>query len=124
MPPTKRRKRGAQPGNQNAARHGFYSDQFAPDELALIAAFTQDPTIDDELWMQRVFNRRLLRYSSREEMPTADLVELAKALAIGTGRVARLLRDKRALSGEAADGLAGAIALALDEISTELNVEL
>jgi len=39
-------------------------------------------------------------------------------------RLARLLRDRRALSGEAADGIAGAVSQALDELKTELNADL
>lgn len=35
---------------------------------------------------------------------------------MGTGRIARLLRTKRALTGEAGDTLARAIAVALDEL--------
>jgi hypothetical protein len=119
------------------ARHGFYSDQFTVDELALIAAFVSDLTLDDEIWMQRVLNRRLLAYvapgretggesddSAGEALDVATLVKVAQALAIGTGRVARLLRDKRALSGKAADGMAGAFALALQEVCTELGIAL
>lgn len=40
------------------------------------------------------------------------------------GRLGRLMRDQRAISGEAADGIAGAIAQALDELSTELGADL
>lgn len=113
----------------NSRTHGFYSAHFTPDELALIAEFVSDPTLDDEIWMQRVLNRRLLAHVSDNDggaqaVPLETLVKVAEALAAGTGRVARLLRDKRALSGEAADGIAGAIAAALDELSTELGVEL
>lgn len=39
-------------------------------------------------------------------------------------RLGRLLRDRRALVGEAADGMADAIAKALDELSNELGVKL
>lgn len=39
-------------------------------------------------------------------------------------RFSRMLRDQRALSGEAADGIAGAIAQALDELATELGTDL
>jgi hypothetical protein len=39
-------------------------------------------------------------------------------------RLGRLLRDRRALSGKAADGISGAMAQALDELSTELGVDL
>jgi hypothetical protein len=34
------------------------------------------------------------------------------------------MRDQRALSGAAADGISGAIAQALDELSTHMGVEL
>jgi hypothetical protein len=32
--PTRRRKRGGQPGNQNARKHGFYSSAMTPEELS------------------------------------------------------------------------------------------
>src|SRR5260370_4984453 len=47
--PTTPRKRGAQPGNANALQHGFYSDAFTLDELALVAALTKPPSPDDEV---------------------------------------------------------------------------
>jgi hypothetical protein len=111
-----------------AAGKTFYGDTFTPEELALMAAFVSDPTLDDELWMQRVLNHRLFRFTgdapSDESISLQLLVKVAEALARGTGRVARLLRDKRALSGEAADGIAGAIAAALDELTSELGIDL
>lgn len=128
MSPKPKRAKGAQPANQNAAKTGFYSDHFTEEELARIAALTTDPTLDDEIWMQRVLNHRLLAYAARPadgtELAVQQLIQVVETLAIGTGRVARLLRDKRALSGEAADGLTGAIAQALDELGTELGLEL
>lgn len=128
-PQPNRRKKGAQPGNSNAAAHSFYSDQFDTDELALIASFLSDLTLTDEIWMQRVLNRRLLAHlnTTNEEgnSPTIEeLTKVAEALATGTGRVARLLRDQRALSGEAADGIADAISKALDELGSELGLPL
>lgn len=124
LAPAPKAKRGGQPGNSNASSHRFYSDQFTADEIALVAGFASDPDLTDEIWMQRVFNRRLLQHVQGEELTTDTLVKIAEALAAGTGRVARLLRDKRALSGEATDGLADAIAHALDELGTELDLPL
>ena len=47
------------------------------------------------------------------------------ALALqATRTVARLLRDSRAISGEASDGLCAAIGQALDELSTEWGIDL
>jgi hypothetical protein len=52
------------------------------------------------------------------------LIKLFSLHAQNASRLGRLLRDQRALSGAAADGIAGAIAQALDELSTELGTEL
>jgi hypothetical protein len=113
--PAAKRQRGRPP------THGFYSRAFKTEELAWIAPFLTDLSLDHELWMQRVLNLRLFRYASEagDELPLAELVRVAEALTRGAGRVARLLRDRRALSGEAADGITGAIAQVLDELSTE-----
>ncbi len=119
----------------------FYAGQFSPDELALIAACVQDVNLDDELWLQRVLNLRLLGVAgdlgpaaaaeaaaTHADGPDADpdapppedlalkhLVRVAQALTTGAGRMARLLRDRRVLSGEAVEGLAQALTTALDE---------
>jgi len=118
------RKRGAQPHNANARTHGFYSDSFTLDELALVAALTEQPSLDDEVWMQRVMNRRLLqRLTSPKPITDAKLFKVAAALAVGTGRVARLLRDRRSLQGEESP-LAKAVAEALDLLADEMDEKL
>jgi plasmid maintenance system antidote protein VapI len=56
-----------------------------------------------------------------------DLESMAKLLALlgqNASRIGRLLRDQRALTGEAADGLLGALSTALDELGTEWDREL
>jgi hypothetical protein len=61
------------------------------------------------------------------EDPDADLPALARLFALhgqNASRLGRLLRDQRALSGAAADGIAGAIAQALDELGNELGADL
>lgn len=123
--PRPRRRRGGQPGNTNRLSHGFYSDQFSRDELARIAAYADDPTVDDEIWMQRVLNRRLLQYASRIDPDDAGTwIKIVEAMAVGTGRVARLLRARRDLSGEPNDALARVINQSLDELSDELGIAL
>ena len=67
------------------------------------------------------------RLSAILDDPTLDAHDLAKLLAIhgqNAGRLGRLLRDQRALSGESADGLLSALGTALDEIATELGITL
>ena len=56
-----------------------------------------------------------------------DVESLIRAFTLysqNASRLGRLLRDQRALSGAAADGIAGAIAQALDEINSELGVDV
>src|SRR5258706_15636116 len=76
------------PKQDRPATKTFYSEQFTTDELALVAAFVADPTLDDEIWMQRVLNHRLMVHANLKdpegEGPSTDvLIKLAEALAIG-----------------------------------------
>ena len=69
---------------------------------------------------------RLLAEEARSP-GTLSMQDLARLMALhsqNASRLGRLLRDKRALSGEAADGFAGAIGQALDELSTEWGIDL
>jgi hypothetical protein len=124
--------------DQERRTHSFYSPALQPEELADLDACAEELSLDDEIATTRVTLRRILALLSVEraerspEHPRAaeggmeprDYARLARLALIGGRTVARLLRDKRALSGEAADGLAGAISQALDELSTEWGIEL
>jgi hypothetical protein len=98
---------------------GFYDRTFSEDELSDVArlAAADDASLVEEIGMLRVCMRRVLE----ADLDPAKTLQL---LARGVGQLASLVRAQRALSGEAADGLADAIAKALDELSTELGIEL
>ena len=64
------------------------------------------------------------RQTRADEIQIAEMARLLALLGQNASRIGRLLRDQRALSGESADGLLGAIGQALDELSTELGVDL
>jgi CO/xanthine dehydrogenase FAD-binding subunit len=98
---------------------GFYDKTFTDEELLDIGrlAAAGGVSLDEEIAMLRVAMRRVL------EAPI-DAAKALQLLSRGAGQLATLMRAKRALSGEAADGLAGAFARALDELSTELGIEL
>ncbi len=98
---------------------GFYSKMFTDEELLDVGrlAATGDVSLDEEIAMLRIAMRRVL------EAPY-DPARALQLLSRAAGQLATLMRAKRALSGEAADGLAGAFAKALDELSTELGIEL
>lgn len=119
-----RRNKSAGPptGNQNARKHGFYSRQLTNQELADLIAAGDDLALADEIAINRVLLQRLL--AALETADAETLATIAPIILSGTRTIGRLLRDQRALSGEAADGIAGALAQALDELSTEWGVEL
>ena len=112
----------------------FYAASLKPDELSDLFTYADDLTLDDEIACARVVLRRLLALldaptitdPNGDSHPLAppDLARLFGLSLQATRTIARLLRDKRALTGEAADGISGAIAQALDELSTEWGIEL
>jgi hypothetical protein len=116
---------GAPAGNANALRHGFgaacpagpdHGGGNSPDECSI-------DTIIDLLYQRQL---QLDDYIDQVQ-EAATLIELTHLLRIygqNASRLGRLLRDRRALSGDAADGISGAIAAALDELSTELGTDL
>jgi hypothetical protein len=57
-------------------------------------------------------------------MTPENRARLAALSLAGARTIARLLRDKRALPGEAADGIPGTIAQAIDGLSTERGIPL
>ena len=58
------------------------------------------------------------------ELEAHDLKALLSLHAMTASRLGKLLRDRRALSGEAADGISDAFGKALDELATELGIDL
>lgn len=113
---------GAPPGNQNAVKHGYYIPRECEERL--------EGTSPDEWSIETIIldlcikQARLSRYI---EVQSGDLSadELARFLQIhgqNASRLGRLLRDRRALSGEA-DGISGVIARALEELHSELGTD-
>ena len=82
----------------------------------------------DEIACARVALRRVLAAlgapGDETGLSASEFARLATLAFQGTRTVSRLLRDQRALSGDAADGINGAIGAALDELSVMWGVEL
>jgi len=102
---------GAPAGNKNAQTHGAYSESI---------------TLEDALrgLTRRIRNLEKYLDDRQEDLTSEERVNLVTLYSNLLGRLGRLMRDQRAISGEAADGIAGAIAQALDELSTELGADL
>lgn len=116
------KKPGAPVGNVNAKRHGFYQ-QITPDPGGLVDI---DAIIAD-LAEKQVMISAYISECRMDPDPEANLGKIAHMFVIhgqNASRLGRLLRDKRAISGEAADGIAGAIAKTLAELGTEWGTDL
>jgi hypothetical protein len=126
-----KRPAGAPKGNTNAEKHGWYSQQrpgasagSCDGKRGFYAADPSQVTIDDAIAGLVDKMTRLDEIIARTEGNGEYLVRLFELYTQASSRLSRLLRDRRALSGEAADGVAGAIAQAMDELGTELGVDL
>jgi hypothetical protein len=100
-------------------------DRPAPDleEVALLVNLALDDGLEDEVAASRVAVQRVME-ELREELSPAEFARLAGLVFRGSDTIARLLRAQRELSGDAADGLAGAISEALDGLGDEWGLEL
>jgi hypothetical protein len=125
-PPASRDAQGAASGDPGEGQ-GFYAGQFDPEELADLVAFGDDMSLVDEIACARVALRRVIELLGREPdegITTAEYARLGQLAFSGARTVARLLRDQRALSDDAADAITGAIGTALDELGSEWSVHL
>jgi len=108
---------GGPVGNKKRQSHGFQVQPVR--DLRDI-----DDVVEDALVKQTQLSAFIEQKVAEGEM---EVKEMAKLLALhgqNAVRIGRLLRDQRALSGKSADGLLEAIGAALDELSTELGIEL
>jgi len=112
---TSGRKRGGQPGNLNALRHGFYSKQFKADELTFLEANMVEG-LENEIAMLRVVTRRLLALAETTDLQ--EMISVVGILGMTASKLAGLLRTQAKLGGEDMQ-ITDAISQALDEILRE-----
>ena len=106
---------GVHKGPRPSPKHGFYS-----------APLGELSSLDDLIQDLAIRQARLSAYidSLGDDISIDEVVRLLRLHGRNASRLGRLLRQKRATSGEAADGLSDAIAQTLDELSAELGAEL
>ena len=119
---TSSRKRGAQPGNLNALKHGFYSRRFTASEAEDLEARLCEG-ISDEVAMMRVVVRRLFDVSSDEDQDLEKLMATLNTLGMAAIRIGSLLRLEYMLGGKESD-TASVISQALTDIAKELKLQV
>ncbi len=114
--PTKRR-RGGQPGNLNALKHGFYSRHFNTLELKDLEAML-DSGLDSEINLLRVATRRLLQLTA-ENSDVDTGIHLLTVLGSTASRLANLLRTEALLGGDRKQSIYNQLVDAIDAMAKE-----
>ena len=94
------RKRGGQPGNTNALKHGFYSKQFKQAEITDLNNVRIDE-LESEINILRVWMRRTLELA--EQCDLNDAISILYALSTAANKVAMLARTQQLLQGNQDD---------------------
>jgi hypothetical protein len=118
-----RRKRGGQPGNSNAFKHGFYTKNYSLAERRGLTAI-EGVVLGDEIKLLRVLIRRFA-----EQIQASNGVALpqsAQCLAVISEamlRLGTLLRIDHMLSGSESSNFVKELSLSLAEFHEELRLE-
>jgi len=112
-----KRKRGAPLGNQNARKHGYYSQHFQSPEDSELELFFKEG-ISDEIIGLRVFAGRMLGIANRTDMSLEQAIAITNAFGTAAVKLAHLLGEQKAFGG---DGPQQALATACESIRKELT---
>lgn len=115
IPRKKKRKRGAQPGNLNAFKHGFYSKLFEPlDREDIENLLSMD--LDEEIVMLR--NATQQTFSLANQVDDIDqAIKVLGALGLASIRTSRLLKSQKEIGN--GDNALSAVSNAINEVLKE-----
>jgi len=116
------RKRGAQPGNTNAIKHGFYARNFSPAEhLDLEAAPSQ--CLSDEIALLRVLIRRFAcQVLASDHADMAVSAHYLNTISDAMARLASLLRTDHLLGGAEKSAYMKRFAEVIYAVNEEFNI--
>lgn len=124
-PPPESRKRGAQPGNQNALKHGLYSRNPALSQTQVLESSLAEG-LESEIIMLRLLMRALYEQASssdEEELDLQQMIKILGALGTGTVRLSKLLRTQQALGVGEGSKLVQNLSQTLREVAKELGAK-
>jgi len=98
---TVKRKRGGQPGNTNALKHGIYSRFYRAIDLVDLEPLLAIG-LEEEIAMLRVLIRRSMAQNEDRQDPDSFL-EVVKALSTAFGRLGGLVRVQKFITGTGDD---------------------
>ncbi len=112
------RKRGAQPGNTNALKHGFYAKGFHEIEMGELEAYF-DGSVDDEIAMLRVTARRLF-LMAKDEVTLDKMIVITNTLGAVCTRLAGMLRLRTLMNSRENNSVEKTIQQALNDVLADL----
>ena len=93
---TSPRKRGGQPGNANARKHGFYAQSFTRIEDDRLDTSVKGEFFDEE-HLLRVMIARTVESMKDRQMPHEELVVALRAVSLAIGRIESLHRSRKVI---------------------------
>lgn len=117
-------KRGAQPGNLNALKHGFYSRIFKKVEIEHLELF-DEVNLRDEIILMRIIINRIFNMSQDIDSPET-LSNLLNSLGMAAIRMASLMKTEKILNE--GDNFNKMLVIALNDVAKEMmqkrNIEV
>jgi len=124
--PTKepvKRKRGGQPGNTNAFKHGFYSKNFSLAERRGLQS-ANGVVLGDEIALLRVLIRRFAdQVQSTQGVAPSESAQYLAVVSEAMLRLASLLRTDHVLGGSQSSTFVKQLSLVLEEITDEIGID-
>ena len=118
---TDRRKRGGQPGNLNALKHGFYSEQFknvSAEDIELVIS----SGLEDEIALMRVLLRKYVDIANGLES-LADAAKVLDLAGLTATRLAQLIKVQ-VMIGSQGDSTLQTINDVIEEVNREFGLAI
>ena len=116
-----KKRRGGQPGNTNALKHGFYTKNFSLTERRGLQEI-EGVVLSDEIGLLRVLIRRFAeQIKSSQGVSLNDSAQHLSVISEAMLRLASLLRTDNMLGGSEHDKLGAALARSMSTVLEELR---
>ncbi len=121
MPPSPSpRRRGAQPGNSNALKHGFYTRRFKKNDLNGVEE-TSIKGLTEEIALIRIFTRRLVE-SCAQSADMYDLAGILRAICLASTSITRIIKAQSFLASYTSD-FSRDVEEAIRQVRVELGID-
>lgn len=114
------RRRGAQPGNTNALKHGFYSRTWKLSDTSGLDQL-KSKSLDEEVALLRVYIRRLVEMD-QEDADLKTLQDLVRTLSLACQTILRMLKGQSEIHDDESE-LRQAINQAIQEAAHEMGID-